>query len=219
MSEFLDDLARSMAKPMPRSRVVRMFASAVVGVAVPMSLTTRAARAAPPRTVTADCGECDTCTGNTTLCCIGILGNDGKKRCVRACLNPGDICCPAPRVVGVCRGATHKCGPLGINDTPTCVCKGPTCKGDGACCPRPGRCVGGRCCPGIRTTFAPGTSRRGVACCPPGTAAVPGGIGLCCRKGRRHCCDEFDPRVQNEDLSSLGLARGRLCVNGSVRKA
>jgi hypothetical protein len=35
MSEFLDDLARTVSTPMPRSRALRLLGAALVGVAVP----------------------------------------------------------------------------------------------------------------------------------------------------------------------------------------
>jgi hypothetical protein len=80
--------------------------------------------------------------------------------------------------------------------------------------------VSGKCCPAIRTTFAPGTRKRGVACCPPGTVAVPGGIGLCCRRGDRDCCEQYDTRIGDEEnLPPLPLRRGRLCVNGRIRRS
>ena len=88
------------------------------------------------------------------------------------------------------------------------------------CCPKcKGRCVKGTCCPLKRTTFAPGTNRKGVACCPPGTIAVPGAVGLCCPKGDLDCCTPKDADP-DDDLVPLSpkLKRGQLCVKGEVRK-
>ena len=42
MTEFLDELARSMAKPMPRQRALRLLGGALVSVAVPGFVTTKA---------------------------------------------------------------------------------------------------------------------------------------------------------------------------------
>ena len=42
MTAFLDDLARSMAKPMPRRRALRVVGGAVVAIAVPGLVTTKA---------------------------------------------------------------------------------------------------------------------------------------------------------------------------------
>ena len=42
MTEFLDELARSMAKPMPRRRALRLLGGALVSVAVPGFATTKA---------------------------------------------------------------------------------------------------------------------------------------------------------------------------------
>jgi hypothetical protein len=46
MSELLDELARSLAQPMPRRRALRLLGGAVVAVAVPGFAKTTKARAA-----------------------------------------------------------------------------------------------------------------------------------------------------------------------------
>ena len=116
-----------------------------------------------------------------------------------------------------CKAGT-KCGGS-INNACVDACP-KRCK-DGKCCPKSkGRCVDGTCCPAIRTTFRPGSNKKSVACCPPGTIAVPGGAGECCPKGDANCCKSRDPDPA-DDLAPLGirLKRGQLCVKGKVRKA
>ena len=48
MSEFLDELARTLAKPMPRRRALKLLGGAMVSVAAP-AIVARPARAAPQR--------------------------------------------------------------------------------------------------------------------------------------------------------------------------
>lgn len=229
MSEFLDELARTMAQPMPRRRALRAIGGALVTVATPGVLA-RSAGAAPAITSACQgCGvphgagcvlnqKCSTAVRGYTVCCtypgyFGSFQNSNGGLCAQAGGNgldpPGGLacCCPAGTTCGqppgqVCVSQCKKCA-------------------DGKCCDKPNKCVNGKCCPAIRTTHAPGTRGRGVACCPPGTVAVPGGAGLCCKRGDRHCCDAFDPRVStgDDELPSLGLPKGRLCVNGKSRKA
>ena len=68
--------------------------------------------------------------------------------------------------------------------------------------------------------LCPGNRGKGVACCPPGTVAVPGGTGKCCQKGDLDCCE---PKAvegdAGDELSQLTpkLKRGQLCVKGKVR--
>jgi hypothetical protein len=110
MTEFLDELARSMAKPMPRRRALRLLGGALVSVAVPGIATTKA------RAASASCraGEivckcackgdkCTDCTGPICLvnCCRSDLGEycdcAGHAGCwVKPCSKPcpsGTKCC------------------------------------------------------------------------------------------------------------------------------
>jgi hypothetical protein len=78
MSEFLDDLARTLAQPMPRRRAVRVMAVTVAGAMLSgRGVTTAAAR--PSASGCPDPG--DLFCGN----CPNVNG-----------LNYGDICCPGP---------------------------------------------------------------------------------------------------------------------------
>ncbi len=194
MSELFDELARSLTTSMPRRRALRMLGGVLVGVAVPGLAATKANGATRV-----------TCTSSEFLC-----------KCPNRDLFY-QLCCPnpTPQVRYECK---CKAPPEGYAECRKVTrCNGPTCTTDGKCCPRPNRCVDGKCCPAIRTTFAPGSGQRGVACCPSGTKAVPGGIGLCCPRGQRNCCDKFDPRKGDDELAPLPPPRGKLCVNGRLR--
>lgn len=216
MSErFFDSLARTLASPMPRRRALRLAGAALVAAAVP-GFAPRAASAAG-----SDCGT-------EQNPCSKFCKKPGEKACGRESTNDcGQVGCS---LQGCYKVATTDCCRAGDEAPwfcpkgtcgkvrPECPCP-TTCK-DGTCCPRSkGRCVNGKCCPAIRTTFRPGSSKKAVACCPPGTVAVPGGVGLCCPKGKPGCCDAFDPRADASDLAPLGLPKGKVCVNGKVRNA
>ena len=210
MSNAFDDLARALASPMPRRRVLRTLGGVVVVAAFP-GLRARPAHAARGGL---------TCPPGTELC------SNGKGS--ELCKPDGGACCIFSYEIVVCpRG--WRCG---TESSPGCVCDGTRdrtgacvqcatkCK-DGKCCPKKGRCVNGTCCPAIRTTFAPGTNRKGVACCPPRTIAVPGKIGQCCPKGDPTCCDPKDVPGGDEDLVTLTpkLKRGQLCVKGKTTRS
>ncbi len=199
MSSPFDDLARTLATPLPRRRALRLLGGAVV-VAVLPGLRARPALAS--RTGLQ-------CPPPTTLC------SNGKGS--EVCLDVGETCCIYPEAIVRCKVGT-RCGGS-INNACVDACS-TRCK-DGTCCPRSkGRCVNGTCCPAIRTTTRPGSNGKGVACCPTGTIAVPGGTGLCCPKGKPRCCDTYDRRIDDgEELARLGVKRGYLCVKGSQRRA
>ena len=199
MSSQFDDLARTLASPMPRRGVLRVLGSALVVTVLP-GLRPRSAHAH---------GTGLQCPSPTRVC------SNGKGS--EVCVEPGGDCCIYPEAVVGCKPGT-KCGGS-INNACVDACPN-RCK-DGKCCPKSkGRCVKGTCCPLKRTTFAPGTGGKGVACCPPGTIAVPGATGKCCPKGDLDCCEPTDPDPDDE-LSPLSpkLKRGQLCVKGKVRKA
>ncbi len=235
MSEFFDDLARTLAKPMPRSRALRTVGAALVTAVAPAALA-RPVSAAP--LATQACTGCGVphlagCVLNKTcgsgqsvgfpVCCKwpGFLGQWSPGGAAGLCAQagaqenspPGGLacCCPPNTICGNVQGGEPPCVPK---------CNGPVCSVDKQCCPKKtGRCVKGKCCPAIRTTKATGPNSRAVACCPAGTIAVPGATGLCCRRGHKDCCDKFDPRNGDDDLSPLPPPRGKLCVNGKLRKA
>ncbi len=227
MSEFLDELARTLAKPMPRRRALKLLGGAMVSVAAP-AIVARPARAAPQRTEAGcppgvcgvpfiqGCQSAGKCPSTHPICCkfpgkLGAIDPNSEGLCSQngnpAVSPPGGTACCCP--------PGHSCG--AIPGAP-CVCSGPKCTADGKCCKRPNRCVKGKCCPAIRTTRAAGGGRA-VACCPPGTIAVPGRTALCCPKGDKNCCDNFDPRSSDDETPPLPPPKGKLCVRGKLRKS
>jgi len=189
---------------MPRGRVLRLLGGATIVAALPGLWP------APGRAQ----GKV-TCKAGEELCANG----KGSELCMPA----GGTCCQFGPESGYATGLLVGCKPGyqcgGKSGGVFEACKCTTMCEDGSCCPRSiGRCVNGTCCPAIRTTFRPGTRRKSVACCPPGTIAVPGGTGLCCPKGKPKCCEDFDVRAGNDEIGTLGPGKGRLCVNGKLRK-
>ena len=209
MSSAFDDLARSLATSMPRRRALRTIGVALAVGTIPALRPARSAAA----------GECP---GNTTLCFVNIpMGTHAAgcyyPRVEKCCIGPNNDQVHPNEMSWIC-GVDEACGTIvpGGDIKLACTCSN-RCK-DGKCCPRSkGRCVNGTCCPAIRTTRAPGT-RNLVACCPPGTIAVPGVSGHCCPKGKPDCCKPEDPDP-DDDLTPLGpkLKRGQLCVKGKIR--
>ncbi len=234
MSAF-DDLARNLASPMPRRRVLQIAVGALVAGVLPGGGTTAAPAATTRAWRTAGCGKGGgglSCAAQfeapITECCGPIDKSNPESN--YTCCPPGECwhhgtgstssttCCPPKERCGLsCCGSFQTCD----RKLKQCVfCEGGKCA-DGSCCPKTkGRCVKGACCPLKRTTFAPGTNKKRVACCPPGTVAVPGGVGECCPKNDPDCCKTKDPDP-DDDLAPLGkkLNRGQLCVNGKVTKA
>jgi hypothetical protein len=125
-----DGLARTLAKPMPRRKALRMLAAGLVGAAVP-GMTTGRARAA---------AQSPPCSGGGTFCGnVNPLGEIGYN--VGCCLGAeGEtrtVCCPGiPGVVGsLCCPTGYTCGNTHAGSTENCKCSsGVVC--DGKCCKR-----------------------------------------------------------------------------------
>ena len=224
MSSFFDDLARGLATPMPRRRALRTIGAGLAVAAIPALRPDRAVSHAGSAT---GCPGLSWCKGPNTPCCVvvsDVYTHSG------GCCAPKGTCCKGADSSGEARSwcceENWTCGKWGTASQCTCSKR---CS-DGSCCPRSkGRCVNGKCCPAIRTTFASGTNTKGVACCPPGTIAVPdnkqnpSNVGQCCRKGDPRCCQGFwskdDELAQLKPDPKKEIKRGRLCVNGRIRKS
>jgi hypothetical protein len=215
---MIDDLARELARPMPRRRALRLLGGAVAVAVVP------GLRA--PVAAAASCGALG-CSGK---CCSStdwrIPGLQG------VCCDVDEVCCGGGRwekdpdhTYGWCCPAGQACGA----EVGTCKasCKAPMfecgencCNEDAACCPVdsedfPICCPDGHdcvkqitpgnagitpdspyvCCPPEQLVTALTVSK---ICCPPGSVTQPGGGlstagGLCCTSGNvcagRDCCD------------------------------
>jgi Group XII secretory phospholipase A2 precursor (PLA2G12) len=142
--ELLDDLARTLAEPMPRRRAVRLLAGALVGAALPLGRpalghagTARAQRAsgcAPNLRQCAGTGGKDiACCSPVDHCCIG--GRDSIGNLQVACCPPGTTCC----VTGIypyCCAAGTTCNPKGTVCVQASTCAGIVCPPGHKCCGR-----------------------------------------------------------------------------------
>lgn len=215
MTKLLDELARSLATPMPRSRAVRVLGAALVSAAVPASLRPGIAHAG--RSGSAQCPPKPTCPKSsdpkrTKFCGVPNIGNDKclkyryvccleKERCCgAACCSPcrttqtvcGDACCrkkdeycASPEDSLCCLNTEDACLVLGAPGLPR-PSKG------GTCCPR----GASKCCQNDKrsTCCKPEDSCCAGGCCPPakecdtktGTCSCPKSTKAC----GRDCCTQ-----------------------------
>lgn len=228
MSEFLDELARTMAKPMPRRRALRILGGALVTLAVPATSGTAAASVGRQQV-------CECNTAGTTACGIPLLAGCTLQCCDKV----NSICfkwpgyggpiprggaggsCSAhqgvpgkepPRVVCCCPRNTRK-GNLAGGEPPCVpICRTKLCGPSKKCCPADEECVqfqlsaGGRTHEQCAPKCEPGTRRCNLSlnCCPTTQNCCtlrPGEKGVCC--GPEQVCVRAS-NTQNESV--------RLCV-------
>ena len=186
MTEFLDELARSMAKPMPRRRALRLLGGALVSVAVP-GITARRAGATPN---VRDCGP-------------------GQQLCKCNCGGPtGDVCQTV-----CCDIDTSGCDCRTVQLGPTCKCLRPC--SSARCCGRGQYCASAKnafCCNldrgqgseepcvsgGLSQCCKPGFKCCGQACCHKLTQDCAGDGSCTCKKGNTRRCggDCCNPKRQ-----------------------
>lgn len=166
----LDELARSLAQPMPRARAVRLLGGALASAAV-SGVFPRGARSAPRRAA----GPCD-CVAGETPCAIPLGAGCTKVCCVQTgnypkCCSTVGVEKPAPNC------ATHPGGVFGgVTSPPRTVC----------CCPAGARCgdlrAGESGCMNC-------TLPCGSGCCNPGEFCAAPAQSLCCKTGESACGD------------------------------
>jgi hypothetical protein len=213
MSELFDELARSLTRPMPRRRVLRLLGGALVAAAVPGGLRSRPALGAI-RGRAGGLGLCEKdCSAPFPVPCI-CPGPD-PKYCFETCGEAGSTCCCLKGTDGRPSGAVAcppgtRCGRPGESN---CVCVktcGTACCGKGEfcanprenlCCKEGERGCGLQCCKANQecVTVRVGTGRSGICtqrcpsgrawcgkdtCCPPRWRCVNESTGLCKRCGR-----------------------------------
>ena len=186
MSEFLDELARSLAKPMPRSRAVRLLGSALLTAAVPGALRTAAGHAR--RSGSGACPPAPNCNSepNTNLCTKPVVGNDGCTRYIKAC-------CP--------RG--------GGDPQPKC-CVGDGRSGGVKCCRPCEDCFTG----GGEPQCLKNKKRScGTECCPEGQFCGSPKHNLCCREGDSL---SRSGRHQSAEIKCVGSNGARCCPEGTT---
>jgi hypothetical protein len=214
MSGFFDDVARTLATPMPRRRALRTIGSGLAVAAVG-ALRPGAAAGRPARAVA--CPQ--TCSSSTVACCVAIKYGFHIGGC---CRQPGEDCCVGPNLdqehpnqmswccpTGTCEAAGGRCKPGCPPNTFKCgteccrrarptlpqevcyhghcrpACPDKTKKCGDTCCTSKQKCRNGKCC---EKCGGNGT------CCDPATTfccrepGKPKSPGRCCKKGKETCC-------------------------------
>jgi len=203
LTAFLDELARSIARPMPRRRVLRLFAGALVSVAVPGFATATKARAASSfhRCVPEGGRLCEcNCKGEVCqrICCTpkedyecdcGTVEEGAGCRCIRPCGSNSYCCkrgqyCASPKDRLCCKEGEQGC------DTHCCR-KNEQCTGEGS----------ERTCEKRCPTSQEWCGKK--KCCPKGTVCCSKESGVCC-KTRAACCG----------AKGLGTSKGVFCCRG-----
>lgn len=218
-SRFLDDLARTLAEPMPRRRALRLAAGALVGIAVPSALAP-AARAASARGLT--CGP-SSAPGSVDCDCPAPGG-----LFMKACCSPGEKCVCFPDKAE-CHRITCPPGREWCGATPCCKpgerctwdgtrykCVGPCEDNEFACRKTNALTSAVQCCPKRETfvgLFAKCQAGTCVYKCSPGWEEC--GLRRCCPEnwrccwGGTHCC------APNETCCGDGCCpRGKFCCDG-----
>jgi hypothetical protein len=238
MSErFFDDLARTLARPMPRRRAVRVLGTALLMAAVPGV----SARAALARTESATCEpntfECK-CPNKDLFfraCCpTNVPGTRYTCECFpdRAQCTARKVCPPGSRACGTdCCEPYENCvgGECECNERCGKICcgVGATCKSEARslCCSRNWRvCEAGsagavKCCPPKdQCCFKSGTTK--VQCCGPEQDCDPATGNCPCKKRGQvscgsECCDR-ETEVCASGRSSQGKPFKKCCPRGKV---
>ena len=207
MSTFLDDVARSLAQPMPRRRAVRVLGGAIASVAM-SGVISRGARAALGQTDPCACSPSQPATrcgirrgaGCTAVCCPTagnwpkccqwpgvdhLFPNSSSWSCInKPNSGPGFeahtiCCCPA----------NTRCGSPTAGQLPCVPCPTGRRPCGHRCCDRGKYCANDRlslCC-------SKGQVRCGQRCCRQGSCADPG-ASLCCTSGQTALRQELLPR-------------------------
>jgi len=224
---FFDDLARTLAEPMPRRRALRLAAGALVSAAVPGAFA-QGTLAAPRSVLTT--GQI-TCPKNTKRCaCPSTIGGLEAVTCCPThpyyewtCTCPGYALCLRRETCPLERQHCGPCCPPGqVCNTllEKCMCK------RGAKC-GPKCCQGSDCC--VNTRLKSDDPRRWVCCKPPnrceaGICKCPNGKpscggGECCRSPQT--CDDCNVGASDFTRSFVGQKccspRDHCCGNTCCR--
>jgi hypothetical protein len=231
-ASFLDDLARTLAEPMPRRRALRLIGGTLAAAVVP-GIRPSPGRAAPSATVPCQnvrgqvwtcperkylvCGvtpdnPCiDTCTGPGKIPCGSGDGFD----CCNDRFGDGSVACKNGRCQPTCKGI-EKSGSVRLTEcgeeccTPQQECRNNKCVGR---CPAGRQRCGTRCCPKgqscVNRKCCPNPQTCGSTCCPSGTKCA-------FENGRRTCCPSDRTVTQQKNgrtyrfccPSGTGLVRG-----------
>ncbi len=196
MTDFLDDLARTMAKPMPRSRAVRALGGALVAVAVGGPLWPRAASGGRhrPAVGTQPCQK--DCSGPLPVPCI--CPGPNPAYCFETCGVAGSTCCCLKNSSGQPTGAVAcppgtRCGRPGESNCPCVTRCGQRCCSSGEycgnakqslCCKTGRQACGDTCCEQWEKCASP---KRSVCCNRREQPCLTKTTATCCSPGEK-CC-------------------------------
>lgn len=173
MSDLFDDLARTLALPMPRRRAVRSIVAAVAVTALP---------ALRPRNAGAQTVRATACPPRTKRCFVAIEHGTHEGGCYypeleRCCIGP-NLSQDHPNQMSWTCGKNEGCGTAGL-----CVraCADGRSRCEKACCDRTETCVDGNC------ERCPETRECGTTCCDEGAVCRNRRTGLCCVKAWKQC--------------------------------
>jgi hypothetical protein len=205
MSELLDELARSLAKPMSRTRSLRLIGGALVAAVTPTVFARSSAAARPRRRATVICG----CGYRPTMFDCPDPGENDPT--------PGQPCGPPinPSLPQCCEGGERCCsdGPPGGNFPGRCTGSSQVSREGFYCCPQGCECHKGTCCPpgSVR-----GFDKTGYPiCCEPGETFcdepnAQGGV-ICCSK-------RCGPDITDALEAALGRVKSEFGRWGAVKR-
>jgi hypothetical protein len=184
-ARVLDELARTLAQPMPRRRALRMLALSVAAVAVPgvRPNLARGARTAGPR-----------CNPQVEKCC----GPDQ-----RVCGRPGkEYCCPRPSWQWHCGGSNDRCVNMCLGDDLfPCTAK----------VPHPESGINGLCCNHRFHDWCNPVGTTKPLCC---RDTISGGV-KCTEVPASGCADGMRFVPAEPWKPSCELCRGPYCGSGA----
>ena len=117
VNPLLDELARSLASPMPRRRALRLLGSAIIAAVFP---AVRVPRAFARRSRSAECGDCSDSPG-TTICDCHVKHHPWGTTCFHCCCPRNYRClCETEACACTCPG-DKECGDDCCGETEICV--------------------------------------------------------------------------------------------------
>lgn len=234
---FFDDLARTLAAPMPRRRAVRVIGASLATLAVPgISPAAGAVRPGRQAGLRATCPDGSECTGpgekccdtpnahgayncvppGKSCCCGNALCDPVKQRCL--CSAGGGVCAPKCQLV---YGRNFKdCGPNCCQPHERCV---DAVKGTCISCEKEGKqtCrsydseTAVICCPATRGSYSPCCANlRSAACCGPKQQCKSEGVRpvqCICKKGEGVKCGMDCCKKKGEKCCKSG-AQSHCCA-------
>ncbi|MCZ7588318.1 MAG: hypothetical protein M5U27_05520 [Gaiella sp.] len=240
LERLVDDLARTLAQPMPRRRALRLLGGSLVAATV-SGLAPGQLGAAPSRSVARRAGSvtCQNVTGTELWTCPTrkyLTCGTRQGECIDHCKGPGHLPCGSGEGFDCCIDPFGRDGFLACRNG-TCV---PTCKaiqqtttekltacGEECCFPneecKSGKCVR-RCAPGTQRCGSRccrrGETCRNGKCCPSsrvcGPTCCPAGTKCTFSNGKRFCCpsDRVVTRARAGETYRFCCPPGTVQVSG-----